>query len=404
MPRFCTFWAVTLLGLSLALGSCKLKGQKNITASELLEHVEYLAADELAGREMGTSGVREAEHYIANEFAAYELAPLPDQDDYFLEFVAFREGFNRQDTSLSFWLHERMLVAELEGGFRPFDFSGGGNVEAAVVFAGYGITAPEYGYDDYAGLDVSGEFVFVLRHEPGEQDHSSLFAGATMTRHALFVTEARNVAACILGRDPALRDQWIVVGAHHDHLGSYAGEGDTVFNGADDNASGIAAVLELSEALAAARRSLRRSVVFVTFTGEEKGLLGSRFFVDTAAVPPAAIVLMLNIDMIGRNVPKHVTMHANGRLKALRTFVDEANTAQLPLDFKDTLYGSQSDHTSFALQRVAALFVTTGIHEDYHRASDHSDRLEYQRMEDVVQLLYRLVVKLASVRALNVDA
>ena len=182
-----------------------------ITAAELRAHASYLASDELGGRETGSTGVAQAERYIAADFARAGLEPLPGRETFFVDFALYRHTYDPATTALTFRRGDAVTEAELGVSFRPFWFSKTGRVDAPVVFAGYGITAPEHNWDDYEGLDTAGRIVLVLRHEPGHDDPASPFGGKEYTRHALFVTKARNAlahgaAGMILFTDPASGD------------------------------------------------------------------------------------------------------------------------------------------------------------------------------------------------------
>ncbi len=469
--------------------------------SDLRAHVEFLASDRLAGREAGEDGIVLAEDYIAAAFKRYGLKPLPGEDDFFVDFTLYRGGYDREKTTIV--TGERSAAAGED--FRPFAFSDAGEIEANVVFAGYGITAPEHDWNDYQGLDVEGKLVLLLRHEPEERDPDSSFNGASHTDHARFdakarnaraqgargmilVTDplhhngeedfrvesplrlqpptgngsaasspflavhvsrrlaqallpdgesladlqgavdggkrparlglkpkratirvtplsrveevpARNVAGFLPGGDPRLADEWIVVGGHHDHIGAYAGRGDTIYNGADDNASGTAGVLELARAFAAraaAGQRPPRSLVFATFTAEEKGLLGSRAMVSQNQIPIDKTVFMVNFDMIGRNPDKEVRLMGDGYARGLSKLVEEANDGVgLDVSFSGRRYSGASDHDTFYRAGVPFLFFFTGMHEDYHRQSDHAELVAYDQMEEIVELGERVVSRLA---------
>jgi len=498
------------LGLALFWGLCgsgsgePRSGPSGIDAGDLRRHVEYLASDKLAGRETGTPSIGTAEEYVAAAFAATGLQPLPGRDTYFIDFTLYRSGFDIASTSMS-------LSAAGESGdgiaghdFRPFDFSDEGALEAPVVFAGYGITAPDRGYDDYAGLDVTGKLVLVFRHTPGESDPDRSFDDAGSDRHATFkgkadnarehgaagmllVTDplnhppgddlrlggslrleppdegrsepagepflaiqisgdaarmlvsgsglaledlqravdggrrpsdlplgearariairrsegaeevaARDVAALLQGSDPTLANEWIVVGGHHDHVGAFGGEGDTVFNGADDNASGVAGVLELARAFASLPRKPRRSLMFVTFSGEEKGLLGSRALVTRELIPLDNVAFMLNLDMIGRNPERAVKIYGDGYVRGLRGIIELANEGpEVDLDLAGAAYMGNSDHDPFHDRDIPFAFFFTGTHEDYHQLGDHAAKLDYERMASIVRLAYGVVDRLA---------
>lgn len=481
-------------------------GAASISAAELRAHVELLASDELRGRETLAPGYQRAADYLAREMNRYGLAPLPGHDDFQVAYTLYELGYDDAHTSLS----AGGTAYALGRDFAVFPFSDEGVAEGPVVFAGYGITAPELNWDDYAGLDVAGKIVLVLRHHPGEGDGK---ADEAFRQHALFATKAANArrhgaAAMLLvtdplhhddgddlrsnaiwltqpldermrermqrarqtrdgaplvalhvsrsvatalvagagrsladlqravdggdkpaaianagtvatvsvrartdarvvtpvdvigyleGSDPALRDEWIVVGAHFDHLGAYDGAGDTVYNGADDNASGTAGMLELAQAFASRARRPKRSLVFIGFSGEEKGLLGSRALVDQHILPIERVVFMLNLDMIGRNPSQPVAVVGDGYGTGVREAVAAANAAVgLPIEFGGAEYSGNSDHHPFYASDVPFAFFFTGLHDDYHQLSDHADKLAYDRMADIVRVAYGTVDAIAS--------
>ncbi|MBL9085950.1 MAG: M28 family peptidase [Planctomycetia bacterium] len=187
---------------------------------------------------------------------------------------------------------------------------------------------------------------------------------------------ARNVAAMLEGRDPALRDEVVVVGAHHDHVGRgwFGSAGGptaqgSVHPGADDNASGTAALLEIAEALAAAPP--RRSVLFLSFSGEELGLLGSEHFVEHPTVPLARIVTMVNLDMVGRYDPQRkLEIGGVGTGAGLQALVETANAPYGLTLAWDPQGVAPSDNTSFFRKRIPVLFFFTGLHPEYHTPRD----------------------------------
>jgi aminopeptidase YwaD len=477
--------ALGLAGLLVtwgAHGARSIDGESTVRASDLRRHVEFLAADGLNGRDTGEPEIAVAEEYVALEFRKYGLEPLPGQDGFLVNFALFRSSFDIERTRLRLDLGDRTLKAEAGVDFRPFPFSDVGELESGIVFAGYGISAPEFDHDDYEGLDVTGKVVLLLRHEPGEQDPGSRFDGLRNTDHALFSTKAqtardhgalgmllvtdplhhtrgddfrlsgrlrldrsdvedggpaadgeedeerflglhigrelaeaivagggmslealqialdggarpsalppvekirvrvsversaevervsaRNVVGYLPGSDPERRDEWIVIGGHHDHIGGYSGDGDTIYNGADDNASGTSGVLELAQAFAGAEQRPRRSLVFATFSAEERGLLGSRALVEQGAIPMDRVVFMLNLDMIGRNPRRAVDAVGDGYVRGLREIVEASNRkVELDLEFGGTSYTGNSDHDPFYERDVPFLFFFTGTHDDYH--------------------------------------
>lgn len=210
----------------------------------------------------------------------------------------------------------------------------------------------------------------------------------------------QNVVALLRGRDPALRDEYVVIGAHFDHLGRSSTSaldpeaGDAIRNGADDNASGTAAVLDLARLLAA--NPPRRSVIFVNFSGEELGVLGSAWFVNHLPVAPGSIVAMLNFDMVGRLRDDKLIVYGTSTATELKGIVDSANTASaaagtamLRISGGGDGYGP-SDQSSFYAKDIPVLHFFTDLHQDYHRATDDADKINAAGEARVVDLALRV--------------
>jgi len=215
---------------------------------------------------------------------------------------------------------------------------------------------------------------------------------------------ARNVIGILPGTDPGLRDEAIVIGAHYDHLG-HGGEGSLapdrigeIHPGADDNASGSVAVMALARAFAAAGGA-PRTLVFVAFSGEELGLLGSAHYVQHPAVPLDKTVLMVNLDMVGRLRDGRVYISGADSGTTLRTVVtDDAHGLPLSLELRPNPFGP-SDHTSFYVAGRPVLFFFTGAHADYHRPSDTWDQINASGLALVATLTARVVSTVASAPA-----
>jgi len=480
-------------------------GLASITAADLRAHVELLASDDYRGRETLQDGYELAADHLARELESYGLAPMPGVDGFKAPYTLYELGYDAAGTKLS------AGGEPLEAGtdFTPFEFSDEGTAEAEVVFAGYGITAPDLSWDDYEDLEVKGKVVLVLRHSPNEDKPNE-----KLQQHALFTTKAmnaqkhgavgmllvtdprhhqdgedlrlrsrlmtekvdlaargsrseddgkeaasvpflamqisqaaagvlveptgtslidiqkslddggkasafridgvsatmsvtaskelrelapNNVAGFLEGSDPQLKHEWVVIGAHFDHLGGYVGAGDTIYNGADDNASGTAGMLELAQAFASRADRPKRSILFIGFSGEEKGLLGSRALVDQKLIPIEKIVFMLNLDMIGRNPDKPVAVVGDGYSRGIKAVVEAANAdVQLPIEFGGSDYAGNSDHHPFYSSDVPFLFLFTGLHEDYHQLSDHADKIDFGNMEKIARVAYGTVDVVAS--------
>ncbi|MFC2121790.1 M20/M25/M40 family metallo-hydrolase [Bacteroidota bacterium] len=212
-----------------------------------------------------------------------------------------------------------------------------------------------------------------------------------------------NVVGMVEGTDTELKNQYVTVGAHLDHV-NY--DKEKVWNGADDNASGSVGVIEIAEALVL--NPPKRSVIFILFTGEEKGLLGSRHFVKDPPVPLDDIVANINLDMIGRTgqgldkkKKEHIVRYSSEVCPEFKKFVQKVNkkTINYPLVYKDesteqTLGGS--DHMSFLGKDIPAIFFFSGIHKDLHRPTDDADKIEYDKMQKISQLVYEITVELGN--------
>ncbi len=237
----------------------------------------------------------------------------------------------------------------------------------------------------------------------------SLYLEPTVSANADLVktrVTAQNVAGIIEGSDPVLKDEYIIIGAHFDHLGM-GGEGsgsraqDTlaVHNGADDNASGTAGVIEMAQKLAANRSQLKRSVVFVAITGEEMGLLGSKEFVNKPPINLKKVNAMINMDMIGRlNTTTNTisvggtgtSVEADSLLKML-----EAKNRPFKTTHSTDGYGP-SDHASFYSENIPVFYFTTGAHDEYHTPADDADKINYTGEVAVLDMVYDLSQILAN--------
>ncbi|HMB95181.1 MAG TPA: M28 family peptidase, partial [Tepidisphaeraceae bacterium] len=392
--RFRRFFAAILLLIAV---SCQSETapttQAQASLTELQQDVYYLASDSLEGRGVGSDGLNQAADYIAARFKSVGLSPLPGCADYFQHFEMNAAASIGPQTYLQSADHK----FEVSKDFAPLGFSAQGKFSAPLAFVGYGISSDENNYDDYAGIDVKGKVVLMLRYEPHDAQGKSRFEKDGISSVSSFGTKAKTAAkhgavAILLvnppnshGDDqlipiarggaksdipfiqikrqiadellknagseknlgqlqkqidstakPASFDlknvtisgnidilhrkvpvknvlaflpgkthpnEFIVVGAHYDHLG-HGGPGSLAINstdihhGADDNASGTAAVMDLAEMIS--RSGPRdRSILFICFTGEEEGLIGSDYFVNHPPIDLKQIIAMLNMDMVG---------------------------------------------------------------------------------------------------------
>ncbi len=209
-------------------------------------------------------------------------------------------------------------------------------------------------------------------------------------------TTAPNTIGILEGTDPTLKHEYLVYSGHMDHVGISSGKPDSINNGADDDASGTVGVVELAEAFSRPGARTKRSILFITVSGEEKGLWGSAHFTKNPTVPIKDMVADINIDMIGRNWPD--TIVAIGREHSDLGQTLEAVNAQHPelgmtaIDDKwpeENFYG-RSDHYNFAKNGVPILFFFNGVHEDYHQPSDSPDKIDSDKESRILQLLFYL--------------
>ena len=497
--------------VTLAVAAASAAPSETIPAAHYLQHIRYLASDDLGGRGDGSEGLERAAEYIALEFRSAGLQPGGDDGTYFQSFDVDVTVEPPASTSLVIHLDaapswpardERLTVGDQ---FYPLSIIDRRHGEpepsfdhVPLVFAGFGIHAPALGYDDFDGLDVNGKAVLVFTHEPQEADPSSRFEGTSLTPGAAITAKAReaaargavmllvaddpshhtdyafarawwndpqseemaipvvriarsrlsrplpgidldqvgqaidrtlepksralpgvalsytehrarlhprirNVVGMIAGSDPSLAREAVVIGAHFDHLGlggrfSESPESTgTVHNGADDNASGTAAVIEACRAAARLNPRPARTIVCATFSGEEIGLLGSEYYAAHAAIPMERTRAMINLDMVGR---------ARGRVMVgvfgARPWMGDVRKelrAWTRLTVDDFSHGGyepgSSDDDSFTRSGVPAVAFFTGFHSDYHRPTDDWQKIDAEGGARIAELAMRLARRFA---------
>jgi hypothetical protein len=229
----------------------------------------------------------------------------------------------------------------------------------------------------------------------------------------------QNVVGVLEGGDDRLKKEYVALGAHYDHVGvGEAINGDAIYNGADDDGSGTVSILAIAEAFAKGARP-KRSLLFVWHTGEEKGLWGSKYFTEYPTVPIDKIVTQLNIDMIGRSKPAGDTNPRNGELSgpneiyvvgsnvmstALGALSESVNKSYYNLAFNHKYddpndphrFFFRSDHFNYAQKGIPIIFYFDGEHEDYHRVTDHVEKIDFEKMQKVARTVYAMAWELAS--------
>lgn len=461
---------VYLLLVALVMPVFAQKGE--ITSKDLKEYVTFLASDSLKGRKPGTAEINVAAKYILDHFTASGLKPMADKGYQYFDIVT--DVVLGPENKLSLDGYEAVFKKD----FIPLAYSSDGNVEAVVVFAGYGfdLDLDSLKWSDYAGIDVKGKWVMIFRADPELDKTDSKFipfsdprskvltakdrgaAGVLLVtpkgldkddklmavivennevtsgipvvnirhdiadrilaakgisadslEHLITVTKkpnsfetgtklagrvdvvqkhakTANVVAMLEGSDKILKDEYLVVGAHYDHLGfggpnsgSRMADTNAVHNGADDNASGTAMIMELAKKLALQKNSLKRSIIFVAFSGEEMGLLGSKYFVNNPLVDIKKVKAMFNFDMVGRFDKEKNSISISGTgTSAEGDSILKVFEKGLPFTVTHSPDGyGPSDHAAFYSSGIPVFFFTTGVHMDYHTPADDADKLNY---------------------------
>jgi len=490
----------------------------------------FLADDFLEGRDTGMPGEAVAARFLEARFRRLGLEALPG--GFLRPFPAAPLELAPEPEVALYLEDEEVFVPPRD--LVPHPSSPPGSVEAEVVVAGFGLSLPEYEYDDFELVDLEGRIALILRWEPEADRRDSRFAGRRLLPEALLrnkvracqergalavlvadppglaerpdapgilywpnhskayrrmmalaasqldpaelarsnfkveeigdhyfcplqasaplgsripvayisqgVLEAvfrragkdllgwmarlqrsgvsqsfasgvrasldiafreprrsgRNVAGILRGpADDPLSREFVVVGAHYDHVGS--NEDGAIWNGADDNASGTAALLALAESFVRSRTRPRRSLLFVAFSGEERGLLGSAWFLNDPELPVDRIVAMVNLDMVGRALAGRLQVLGTRSSPILPRLVRDASQGLgLSLDFEAEETFDRSDHASFYAQGIPVVFFSTGMHPDYHRPTDTWDKIDFDATSRVCILARRLIQSLAT--------
>ena len=249
-----------------------------------------------------------------------------------------------------------------------------------------------------AGVDLAG----LRGSEVATTSAPPLRVSLRLPRRTIERVRVPNLVAVLEGSDPGLRDEYVVISAHLDGVGVRPGAQDSINNGADDNASGVAGLLELAEAFAAPGARPRRSLLFLSSSGEEKGLWGSAYYVDHPTVPLRDLVAVINMDLIGRNWRDSVIavgpdFSSLGETLA-RVTAAHPELEMMPLAdrWPEERIFFRSDHYHFARRGVPILFFTSGTHPDYHQPTDSADRIDADKAARLVRLLYHLTAEIGN--------
>ncbi|HEY3226553.1 MAG TPA: M20/M25/M40 family metallo-hydrolase [Planctomycetota bacterium] len=267
----------------------------------------------------------------------------------------------------------------------------------------------------YDGSDKAGMYIADVMKSCGLAPVGDKDAKGNPTYFQVFKIRdrvTRNCLGLLEGSDPELKKEFVVLGAHYDHLGTADQEGppfqrldrprgdDRIWNGADDNGSGTTTLLALVKAFGEGGLRPRRSILFIAFSGEEEGLLGSFHYVEHPIAPIGRHIFMLNLDMVGRNPEKPVKIDGVGSAEGprLRKVCEDAAAAaglNAAVNDRVTVMGGDSDHTPFRDKGVPFIFFFSGFHADYHKVTDHADKLAYANMVRVAGAAGRILMALA---------
>lgn len=505
MKKIVTLIPALLFGI-ISCSSNSVIDQKysSFNIDNIKANLEFLSSDELEGREATTRGEKIAALYISTQLKKYGVKPL-FSDSSFLQ--PFDILVNSIDTISSFLIYDDQNNLINKFSF-PDDFTTNGDntfsidTTTELVFAGYGITAPEYNYNDYSALEVRGKFVVLLSGEPSNDD-DEFFKGTTATDYSSneykiknakengaigcvlpiseqyqfywdfikkyssrpsftlfdsstsadsFVTitfnrnllgklfekqqfsydslnilsesktqiphfkfnnsfniklkknseirKAYNIVGIIEGNDAQLKDEYVAVGAHYDHLGIQNGE---IYNGADDDGSGVVTVLEVAKVLAANQNN-KRSVLIVFHTAEEKGLYGSEYFTKNFSSLDK-ISAQINIDMVGRESIDTIYSVGSDKLSSeLKYIVESVNneSTKFVFDYKfddpndpEKIY-YRSDHYNYAKYEIPIVFFYDYMMSDYHRPTDDYEKINFSKIEKTARLVYNIIEEISN--------
>ena len=425
----------------------------------LQQHITFLAADQMLGREAGGPGEETASKYIERVFSTVGIKPAFSHG--YMQSFEFNDGAKIGNYN---YLQSGKTKFKIDEDYYPLSYSGSQLTKAKLVKVGFGITAPENNYDDYKDLTVDDLeqriFVIEMSSPDGVHPHSKytehsgirtkielakkkgawgiIFInsdktfdepdsklGRDITPYDLPIVYAKGKAyeyiqnynntdvveirvdidreektgKNIVGLIDNKANHYVVIGAHYDHLGFgiegslHRGGKKEVHNGADDNASGVALLIELARHLKENGPN-KYNYVIVAFTGEEKGLLGSNYYVKNHAVKKEDVSFMINLDMVGRLDREDPVLMINGvgTAKEWNTLMTSIEQENFRITTTESGVGP-SDHTSFYLDDIPVLHFFSGTHEDYHKPSDDVDKINFAGIVHIGQYIMELIIR-----------
>ena len=318
--------------------------------------------------------------------------------------------------TLAGWRTSRESAVTSRGSLTVDAFQAGRPAPVPVVTASMPLVSAIFSGESISASDVAK---WSQEHKPhavvalDEKKRLRLDLGARVE-----AVKTQNVVAIYEGTDPTLKQEYVALGAHYDHIGLSSSGTDRINNGADDDGSGTVALLNMAEALVRGNVKTRRSWLFVWHAGEEKGLWGSRYFVENPTVPLDKIIVQLNVDMIGRSKKPGDKVGANNNLtgpseiyvigskmmsSTLGALSERVNKDYLDLSFNykyddpsdPSRFFFRSDHYNYAKKGIPIIFYFDGVHQDYHRVSDEVGAIDFSKMERVTRTIYSTAYALA---------
>ncbi|MBF7092464.1 M20/M25/M40 family metallo-hydrolase [Flavobacterium sp. ALJ2] len=464
---------------------------QNPSKSDFSGTLSFLASDWMEGRGSTQKGGFMASEYIASMMELYQLIPYNSKSGYFQDFKILEHTVKKTSFEIKKRNTETLLLSP-ENDYQVTPITQSLQREAQIVFAGYGLSIPKEGCDDYKNLNVKGKIVVILKGFPGHQDSTStlyqkfkklfpeennleevkiqtainknaialiiigangdpkfknfkedallhsletptttaiplfklnksaaekLFSGNSISLETVEKNYAnkigippvqlknttvnfsielqtktfpvRNVLGMIQGKDTT---KTIIVGAHYDHLGII---NDTIYNGADDNASGVSGMLALAKNWSESKIKPPCNILFASWTAEEMGLLGSQNFIQNFDLKKQKILLVINMDMISRSAPEDKThrvlsigtQEGSDSLKEIITFSNSKLSKPFTLDLWETNGHTGSDYASFAAKGIPVMTYFSGFHDDYHSIRDVASKVDLDKIQDVLFII-----------------
>jgi len=507
------------------------KGMESINTNDLKRHMQFLASDELKGRDTGEPGLQVAARYLAVQAEALGLQPLDKDEDYMQTYFIEEKAYDRENSGISITAADSSVTQSSEP-FYMFPSPGGDHtiIEGEVVFAGYGINSEEHGYNDFENIDIQDKLVLIMNRAPMNEegteaqfennkwtgmqnlqykmqyiysqqpkavlmvmdpksgmqtiedinpavaknlsksrglkadDEESVDSPGNMPgmvlihrqvadqllasagknlkdlqleidrnlapqsflleglhcRIDLYMEnndlEVYNVFGLIEGSDPVLKDEVVIYMAHYDHMGTDGAGG--VFNGADDNASGTVALIEIAEAFLKEKKIPKRSIGILWVSAEEIGLFGSEYFAEHPLVAREKIAAVINLDMVSRTKTKEdelstrsdLTIQGGDSVEVIGGLqskvlmkINEKTLAEAGLvgnyQYNNLTDPSRSffrsDHINFARKDIPILYYSTGTHRDYHLVSDVEESIDYNKFLKITRFCFKVGLNVA---------